>query len=762
MVSNFAQVMKSWNILAAAGLWSAAALPGHAMGSAATTEWADTTVTLGEVGVTAIKSTTAANVTAASATTVGSAQVERLNITAIKGVSDIAPNFYIPDYGSRMTSSVYVRGLGARIDQPVVGLNVDNVPYLNKDNFDFDMTDVERIEVLRGPQSTLYGRNTMGGQVNVFTLSPMKVQGLRARVGYGSGNTLRAALAGYGKLTDRLGMSLSGSYMHTDGLFRNDYNGKNCDVENHGSLRWKTVWQPSATISIENTASGNLLRQGGYPYASVETGRIAYNDTCFYRRTSLNDGLTVEWRPGAVTLSSITSVQYINDNMTLDQDFSPQDVFTLTQRKHEWTFTQDFVAKGRAGEHYSWLAGLFGFYRSTDMKAPVTMQKDGIAQITSKIPLPSKWNGDSFVLHSDFDIPVKGAALYHQGSWVSDRWTFTFGARLDVEHTAMTYNLRTATGLSVTMPPMGGRPSMTVSRDVNIDEQGRMSKTYMEFLPKLAVTYALGDDSRSNVYASVSKGYKSGGYNTQMFSDILTQMLMDQLMPSNAKPGADATTGKLDPEEVSSYRPEKSWNYEVGTHLDMMDGSLTVDGSLFLIRCRDQQLTVFPDEGTGRRMTNAGRTRSMGVELASRWLTPVEGLSVNAAWGYTDARFRSYRSGGVDYRGKVIPYAPQHTLFAAADYVWSINRGALKSVTFNANCRGVGRIMWDDENTVEQPFYALAGGSVAMDFGRFNISLWGENLTDTQYNTFYFVSMKHGFLQSGKPRTAGVTVRMTL
>ena len=112
-------------------------------------------------------------------TTINQRQIERFNVSGMKGVSEIAPNFYMPDYGSRMTSSIYVRGIGTRIDQPAVGLNIDNIPYLNKNSYDFDMLDVERIEVLRGPQSTLYGRNTIAGLINVYTLSPLSYQGLR-------------------------------------------------------------------------------------------------------------------------------------------------------------------------------------------------------------------------------------------------------------------------------------------------------------------------------------------------------------------------------------------------------------------------------------------------------------------------------------------------------------------------------------------------------------------------------------------------------
>ena len=170
-------------------------------------EKADTTLTLGEVSVTAIKQSLDIGSLPVSSTVVGEKELQKLNVVTMKGISEVAPNFYIPDYGSRMTSSIYVRGIGARIDQPVIGLNVDNVPYLNKDNYDFDLVDIERIEMLRGPQSTLFGRNTMGGLVNIYTLSPMKFQGIRATVAYGTGNTLRASLSYYHKLSQRLGMS---------------------------------------------------------------------------------------------------------------------------------------------------------------------------------------------------------------------------------------------------------------------------------------------------------------------------------------------------------------------------------------------------------------------------------------------------------------------------------------------------------------------------------------------------------------------------
>ena len=198
-------------------------------GKAPGTEAADTVIVVDKVQVTAIKQGLVLRSQPVAASIVGSRAIERRHIGALKNLSQTVPNFHVPDYGSRMTSSIYVRGLGARIDQPVIGLNIDNVPVLNKDNFDTELADAERIEVLRGPQSTLYGRNTMGGVVNVYTLSPLAYQGVRLTAEYGNGDSYRFRASSYYKLSPDLGMAVTGYYTHTGGFFDNQYTGEKCD-----------------------------------------------------------------------------------------------------------------------------------------------------------------------------------------------------------------------------------------------------------------------------------------------------------------------------------------------------------------------------------------------------------------------------------------------------------------------------------------------------------------------------------------------------
>ena len=204
---------------------------------------ADSVIQVEDIQVTAIKQGLNLRNQPVTASVIGRTDLERRHVAALKEVSQVVPNFHIPDYGSRMTSSIYIRGLGARIDQPVMGLNIDNIPYLNKDAYDFDLTDIERIEVLRGPQSTLFGRNTMGGVINVYTLSPFTFEGVRLGMEYGSGNTQKYRISTYYKTSERVGFSVGAYYSKTDGFFKNLYTGEKCDWERSGGGRFKVQFR---------------------------------------------------------------------------------------------------------------------------------------------------------------------------------------------------------------------------------------------------------------------------------------------------------------------------------------------------------------------------------------------------------------------------------------------------------------------------------------------------------------------------------------
>lgn len=694
-------------------------------------------VGLSEVSVTSIKHASSLLRQPVTVTTISAAEIERYNISGMKGVSEIAPNFYMPDYGSRMTSSIYVRGIGARIDQAAVGLNVDNIPFLNKNGYDFEMADIERIEVLRGPQSTLYGRNTIAGLINVYTLSPMRWEGVKIGVQGGSYDYCRINASVYKRLTSNLGMSLTGYAGHTNGYDNNYYNNTRCGEAEDNSLRWKTVWQPSSAVYLENTLAWAGASQHGYPYRWEEIGVVNYNDTCYYKRSSLTEGLTVKWTTPHFTLASITGLQLLHDKMMLDQDFLPASYFTLSQRQHDLGATQEVVLRGTAGK-YTWLAGVFAFYKHNHIKAPVVFKTDGIDQlINSALPpgMELRFPDDEFCLGSRFRVPSKGIAVYHRSAYSFGPFDVAAGLRFDYETTALRYFSDVNTEATMYMGP---RPLGT--KEIDINDTGRIKKQFRELLPSFSVTY---NHNNSAFFASVSRGYKAGGFNTQMFSQILQTKMMSIM----------GTPPDIDVDNIVSYKPETSWNYEVGGHFSVDRGRVYSTFSAFLIDLRDQQVTIFPEGSTtGRMMANAGRTRSMGAELTLRY-TPVKQWIFNASYGYTRATFRHFNDGRAELSGKRVPYAPENTLFASTTYQLPVKKALLH---FTADGRGVGSIYWDEQNQFKQPFYALLGAVAGVKFPNVEFEVWFRNITNTRYNIFRYESIGNNFFQRGAPFHWGV------
>ena len=710
--------------------------------------------------------------------------LEREGISSVKQLSAMMPNFYQPDYGSRMTSSIYVRGFGARIDQPVIGMTVDGVPYLNKNNYDFDMADVARVELLRGPQSTLYGRNTMGGQMNIYTLSPLHYQGLRGELEYGTGNSMRAKLNFYDRAGEKFAYSVGGYYNRTDGYFDNAFDGSNIDWGESSGGRLRTIWQMGSGWSLDNVASFGYSYEGGYAYApyNMETGQVDevnYNSPSRYMRYNFSDGLVLSHTGEKYKFTATTSYQFMHDRMRMDNDLTPASIFTLMQEQKEHAVTEDIVLRTNdSSRRWQWITGAYGFYKSIDMGAPVNLLQDGVKSlILGNMPASMQalltFDRDILTVDSNFKLPTYGVALYHESSLrAGERWRFTAGLRLDYEASKMKYDNLSEIGYKMgAMRP--GMPEMIPDfRTVSVPFKGEEKLDYLELLPKFAVNFTTG---AGDLYATVTRGYKAGGFNTQIFSDILQNKLKTALMAdamgAMGRPSTPAEPSPYDEASVTTYDPEYSWNYEVGGHLRFAEGRLGVDFAAFWIECKDQQLTVFPDgEATGRMMSNAGASRSQGAELSVVW-TPNDKLMLSANYGYTHAKFEDYKDfvkndAGerveVDYAGNYLPYAPQHTASLMASYRIPVNCAVLDDITLNASYQGAGKIYWNEANTLEQNFYSLLNASVELRKGDYKLSLWGRNMTDTDYYTFYFMSMGNSFMSQGKPCRWGATFSFAL
>ena len=727
----------------------------------------DTLIAVDRVQVTAIKQGAELRREPVAASVLSGRTLEMQGVSAIKDVMTEVPNLFMPDYGSRTTSSVYVRGMGTRIDQPVVGMNVDNVPLADKNLYDTEVQDIERIEFLRGPQATLYGRNTMGGVINIYTLSPLTYQGVRLRADYGSRNAYRIAASTYNRLGERFGLSVATQFAHHDGFWRNFYDNSLCDKENSGSFRTKFQYREGA-LSIDNTIAFSMVAQGGYPYEYAGSpnpdkhraelmGQINYNEPCSYNRLALNDAFSVRYDFGRFSLASITSYQYMSDKMHIDNDFLPEYYFTLEQRKQQHNIAEDFVLRSNEKGRYRWLVGVNGFLKRENMQAPVTFGPTGIEKlildnINANNESEYRWGdaegnrADEILLDSSFLTQNMGIAAYHRSDVHLGRWRLSVGLRLDYELVQMLYNTRTDTVYSIFSD------NEVYTWPIKIDNSELLTRGFFEFLPSFSVSVNLDDAARNMLYISASKGYKAGGFNTQMFSEVLQRELKQKMGLSQ----------DIDVEKLCAYNPEHSYNLEIGGHFATRNGAFTADAALFYIECFDQQLTIFPDENsTGRMMTNAGRTRSFGAEVsASARLAKT--LVLKGSYGYTNAKFREFKSGGVDYAGNYIPYAPQNSLSLRLVQTVPFNSRWIDRMVLSVGMTGAGRIYWNEANDVSQRFYALLDGSVRFEGEIWAVDFWCKNATNTKYDVFYFESMGNRFLQRGRPVSGGVRVMINI
>lgn len=740
-------------------------------------------------------------------TLMGIRQLESAQATSLKTASRMVPNLFIPDYGSRLTSAIYIRGIGSRINTPAVGLYVDNVPYIDKSAFDFNFYDIERVDVLRGPQGTLYGRNTMGGLVRIFTLDPFRSEGTTLRLGYASGDNHRSvSLTHAHHVSGNLAFTAGGYYEGSDGFFTNSLTDEKVDDMQSGGGRIRGIWKPAKGLKVDTSVSYDYSDEGAYPY--FHEGSITNNRRHSYRRSLLNAGIDVELTNYHWQLNAVTGYQMLNDRMFMDQDFRALDLYSLEERQRIHTLTEEITLKSRHTQFCEHVTGLYLMYQTLHTDGPVTFYGDGLRWLESNInaampdidEIPALSNmgftgmhvnlrGEQLRMEGSYETPTFGAAIFHQSTLhLTDALSATLGLRLDYEHQQLDYNAPAEVDYGFTMPN-SRMPFMNVNlQDLHssIGYQGDLSHTRSRLLPKAAVKYDFS--FHSNLYASVSMGQRSGGYNLQMFSDLL-QGAMRADMILGIQEGLGQYLEKLSeqnpamPKQVVSmvkglmadnmpkfetpsigqvvYRPEYSINYETGTHLTFPDSRIRFDASLFWCEIRHQQIARFAPNGLGRMMVNAGSSRSVGGEASFHWQA-TDHLTIAADYGMTETRFVDYDDGSqADYTDNYVPFAPRNTLHLDVAYRWDLDRNSLiQHITAGANAQGVGRLYWNEANTSWQDFYLLPAARLSFEGEHGTVTLWGKNLSDTRYNSFSFTSVGLDFEQHGKPLQVGIDLKV--
>lgn len=697
----------------------------------------------------------------AALTWITSRDLSQYRMQSITDLTGRVPSLFVPDYGSKRSAAIYLRGSGARSSGQTIGLYVDGVPVLNKSGFNFDIPGITGVEVLRGPQGTLYGRNAMSGIINYYTRSAFDQPGGEAKLTAGSHRLLRGSVEQAFRLSDKLGLSYGLSGTTRRGYFYNETRQAYQD-----SLRMvggfaKLEYRPTEQLEMALSLSGDYVQQGGFPYRTDDPRTkqplpLSADAPETYERHTASLRYLLGYKWGRVQLQSATSYQYLFDETHMDMDALPVSYFYVTQRMREHGVTQEFILKnlreGSARRRYDWSLGLFGYYDAKHVEAPVTFTHAAMSALLGpqlaaahrrnpRIPQMSYYDPERADKHNanTFEMPDWGVALYHESALHLDKnWTLTAGLRLDYEQHQIDYHsVGYPLGVQIAIP--GGTPQTITTPAVTL--KGTQRVDYWHLLPKLALSYRPSE--RVHAYATVSRGVKTGGFNEQSFSDLITTAQQQALRGQQVDPALIPS--------ATTYKPEHSWSYELGARYALPSAGLELSSSVYLMQVRDLQLTRFVASGAGRMVGNAGSSRTLGFELSATqrlWSS----LRAHLNYSLTDARFTEETTAAK--KGNFVPFIPRHTysVMLSANEPLSRHLRLLGEVEY----AGLGEIYWREDNTTRESLQSTLRARLGLSYDRYTLALWGANLTDNSYTVFQAASPLGRLFQTSAPRTLGV------
>lgn len=634
----------------------------------------------------------------ASITPISETQIEDQRIETIDDVFRYAPNIYITRTSSVPIGSTFgsVRGITSSMGgEPAMGVYVDDVYY---PGLSMTLLDAERVEVLRGPQGTLYGRNTEAGAISVVSKAPTDTPSAKAGISYGSYNSreFKGYLSGP-IVQDRLYARAAVRASSSDNYFTNRFN--NNDTAGRYDMfdgRTSLIATPSDDLKATLTVDGQSYWGSWAEFAPLSSANprkdvdMDYDGTI--RKKAFTGSLKLEKDFASTRLLSITAARKDDSTFDNDIDFLPIDIMRLRNENDALLYSQEFrLLSTDDSSPWQWLAGTYGFWGSNDYKNDMHMNYDNMGYSGMGID----------TLRLNLDQKSAGAALFGQTSYTFwNRLELTAGLRYDFIRKKADYGQR-----------MDSNPAAVLA--------GSGRETYGAWLPKFAASYKVSDSFMP--YASISRGFREGGFNQA------------------------ENIGK-------SYESEFTWNYEAGIKSGWFGNRLTSNLALFYIDWTDRQIEV--RRGTMFYTDNAGKAESKGIEL-DLTAHPIDGLELTGSVGYTNAKYKDYRPSDTEnYAGSKVVDSPEYTATLAASY--RFGDGYYAGASYNR----IGKIYYDSANTVSQNAYQTVDIKIGYEGDGYDVYLFGTNIFDETYFTRVTRNaLKSGWYgRPGTPQTFGLSV----
>jgi len=695
-------------------------------------------VTVEDVIVTATRRETRLQDTPIAVTAVTGSAAEQAHVQAVRDLTKVTPGLTFAAV-SGLETPVTLRGIGSTGlgiggDSPTA-IYLDGVYLAQPHAATFSFADIDRIEVLRGPQGTLYGQNSTAGAIKVITSIPgEKTQG-RFSIDAGSFGLLSEKGTVSGPLVeDKLYLKVSGAHRQQDGFYTNFYTGKDDGSTDETTLSGALRWTPSARIDLilrGDWTKNNIqpIRQLLFSSVATDTPPTpcapAHCDLTFTKgqpdpiETFKSGGVsfTGKLELDQVTLTSVSAYRELHTFFLIDNSAVAASLFPLQNKTDDRQYTQEFDLASTGSGPLQFVAGAFYLHESAAVVAPLQftntllvpdINRDGVADNLQAITW-SNVKSDAYALF--------GEANYS----VTDKLKLTAGLRYGHSEKSLLKDTLSRIVVSPAPPVIGAFTGLPGRSAAPAAARKDLSASWDYLIPRVIAAYQFAPHTMA--YASVSKGFKNGGYDF----------------------------GATNP---GPFSPEKLWTYEAGVKADLFDRMLRTNLSVYRSDYKNLQLTI--QDALGNRVTrNAASSRIYGVELEYA-LRPASAFSIDGFLTYTDAKFKNFvydvsgfglspaancfggtvvRTGFCDLSGNRVPRTPKWTFALNAQYEFTVPDGGTLTPRLSYNYQSRAYLTIQNVFPAAYDHVTQLDGMVtwAPKGERWQLSAYGQNLTNYRY-----------------------------
>jgi len=660
-----------------------------------------------------------------SLTSLNAQLLEASGVNRLRDIGQIVPNLIVTGPNTNGRPDYVIRGIQSGGGQPgfesAVGIYIDGVYMGRETSANPDIVDIERVEILRGPQGTLYGKNSVSGAINITTVMPGNEASAKISAEYGNYDLLRFTGSFSAPIVeDKLYAKISAFNLDRDGYTQNVFRNESVDNENSHGLRLHLRATPTDQLEINLTADGmwedRRIVFGETAVPSFSGSFVEGPHTVAFDAEQTEDravrglGLKMDYQfDSDYVLTFVAGLRDSEINVPGDADESPLD-FAITDFQDSMEqFSAELRLTSPDTDKFNFIAGLF-FYDASN-----TSSRDVFTG--SMHPLPN------LAIFNDAEVQTTSYAAFVNINYeIADRLILNLGGRLTHEKKEIVYSQQPQFPLNfLGFAVIDGLDDPLLKED--------------NFSPSISLRYELDDDW--SAYAKVSRGFKSGGWSTELISTPDVR-----------------------------FQSEFLTNYELGLKGVGLDNRLRVSLAAFYMDYKDLQVVQIDPVTTFGIFTNAGSASSKGVE-AEFELLATKGLLLSGGFGYTDATFDEFEncSGpGVDdnCNGNRLTRAPKYTANVSAQYTFELGDGEL---VMRGGYAYRGDLFFNAQNTLNSlnDSYGILKARISYNTEHWELSVWGENLTDKEYFNGIAAANPIGdsIVVYGNPRTYGVkaTVR---